>query len=208
LNWLPVAAILTTLASASATPAVAQSVRPAPPGPFVIDVRGATSGLPEAFGFYPTLPEGTLVPARGFGIDVGAHVYFGRLGPGRIGAGANFVQVRGTAVTTSATARFIAPQVSINFGTSEGWSYISGGVGTAQIEGRVNGDTIDSASTQNTGVTMATNFGGGARWFFTSHVAVGFDIRLHSIAARDATTLLPGTPRTTVFAAAVGLSVK
>lgn len=188
--------------------AAAQGLTPAPPGPFVIDVRGATIGLPEAFGFYPVLPEGTLVPARGFGIDVGAHVYFGRLGPARLGGGASLIQVRGTtAGSTSASARFIAPQVSFNFGTSEGWSYVSAGVGTAQLEGRFTGD-LDTPATQNTGVTMATNVGGGARWFFTSHLAVGFDLRLHSIAARDATTARPGTPRTTVFSASVGLSVK
>jgi hypothetical protein len=193
----------------AAVPVTAQNVRPEPPGPFVIDVRGATAGLPQAFGFYPPLPQETLVPARGFGVDVGAHVYIWRLGPARVGAGANLFQIRGTTdVGTSATARLIAPQISFNFGTSEGWSYVSGGVGTAQIEGRFSGGTLEEASAQDTGVTMAMNLGAGARWFFMPRLAVGFDLRLHRISPRDATTARPGTPGTMVFSASAGLSVK
>lgn len=190
------------------TPATAQGIRSAPPGPFVIDVRGATMGLPQAFGFYPALPDETLVPARGFGIDVGVHVYVAELGPSRVGVGVNLVQVRGETAGVSASARMIAPQVSFNFGTSEGWSYISGGVGTGQIEGTYGGNTLDAEASRSSGITLATNVGGGARWFFTPRLAVGFDLRLHRLAMREATTDRPGTPGSMVFAASVGLSVK
>ena len=86
--------------TAAAAPASAQGLPAAPPGPFAIDVRGTTIGMPQAFGFYPEMPSETLVPARGFGLDAGAHVYFGRLGPGRLGVGANIVEARGTTGST------------------------------------------------------------------------------------------------------------
>jgi hypothetical protein len=44
-------------------------------GKKALDVRGATSGIPAAPGLYPSLGSTFTVPARGFGFDVGAHVY-------------------------------------------------------------------------------------------------------------------------------------
>jgi hypothetical protein len=54
------------------------------------------------------------------------------------------------------------------------------------------------------GRAAAVNYGGGARWFIREHITVGFDLRLHRIAA-------VGTQPTTyvfVFALSVGLSVR
>lgn len=169
----------------------AQSITPGPPGPFVIDVRGATSGIPTSIGLYPTVEAGTSVPARGFGFDVGGHVYLFNLGPARLGLGVNFIRVRGTTTDAAATLTTVAPQLSFNFGTSDGWSYLSLGAGTARI------DAIA------TGSSSSINAGGGARWFTNRHLGVGFDIRVHKIAA-DGDTM----GASTTVSASVGLSMK
>ncbi len=169
----------------------AQGLTPGKPGPFVIDVRGVTSGIPASPGLYPDLGDQYVVPARGFGFDVGAHIYLFSLGPARLGIGANYIEVRGTAADADATLQTIAPQLSFNFGTSDGWSYLSLGAGTA----RVNADAEASSS--------AINAGGGARWFLKRHLAVGFDIRFHKIAA-DGDTMGASTQ----VSAAVGFSLK
>ena len=169
----------------------AQSLRPGPPGPFVIDVRGATIGIPASPGLYPDLGEQFVVPARGFGFDVGGHIYFLRVGPARLGLGVNVIHVRGTATDANATFRTVAPQLSFNFGTSDGWSYLSVGAGTARV------DAVETAS------SSAINAGGGARWFINRHIAVGFDIRMHKIAA-DGDVM----GQSTQLSASVGFSLK
>ena len=173
------------------SPVEAQSLTPGRPGPFVIDARGATSGMPASPGLYPDLGEQFFVPARGFGLDVGGHVYLFNLGPTRLGIGANYILVRGTAADANATLEIIAPQLSFNFGTSDGWSYLSIGAGTAQV------NAIASAS------SSAINAGGGARWFLNRHLAIGFDIRVHRIEA-DGDTM----DRSTLVSASVGFSLK
>ncbi|MGH7339837.1 MAG: hypothetical protein ACREKH_05040 [Candidatus Rokuibacteriota bacterium] len=169
----------------------AQSLTPGRPGPYVIDVRGATSGIPASPGLYPDLGDQFIVPSRGFGVDVGAHVYLFSLGPSRLGIGLNVIGVRGTATDANATLRMVAPQLSFNFGTSDGWSYLSLGAGTARVKG------VASAS------SSAINAGGGARWFLNRHLAVGFDVRMHQIAA-DGDTM----GKSTQVSASVGFSLK
>ena len=183
--WLGLAGVLL------GSQAGAQSLTPGPPGPFVIDLRGSTSGIPTSIGLYPTIPEGGSVPSRGFGYDVGGHVYLFSLGPARLGLGVNVIGVRGTAPEATATMNILAPQLSFNFGSSEGWSYLSAGAGTARVKA---GETASSS---------AINAGGGARWFIRRHIAVGFDLRWHKIAA-DGETM----GASTLFAASVGFSVK
>jgi Outer membrane protein beta-barrel domain len=183
--WLGLAGVLL------GTQVEAQGLTPGKPGPFVIDVRGVTSGIPASPGLYPDLGDQFVVPARGFGFDVGAHVYLFSLGPARLGIGANYIEVRGTAADADATLETIAPQLSFNFGTSDGWSYLSVGAGTARVK------AVTSAS------SSAVNAGGGARWFMNRHLAVGFDVRFHKIAA-DGDTMGASTQ----VSAAVGFSLK
>ena len=183
--WLGLAGVLL------GSQAGAQSLTPGPPGPFVIDLRGSTSGIPTSIGLYPTIPEGGSVPARGFGYDVGGHVYLFNLGPARLGLGVNVIGVRGTAPDATATMNILAPQLSFNFGSADGWSYLSAGAGTAHVKA---GETASSS---------AINAGGGARWFIRRHIAVGFDLRWHKIAA-DGEIMNAST----MFAASVGFSVK
>lgn len=183
--WLGLAGVLL------GTQVEAQGLTPGKPGPFVIDVRGVTSGIPASPGLYPDLGDQFVVPARGFGFDVGAHIYLFSLGPARLGIGANYIEVRGTATDADATLETIAPQLSFNFGTSDGWSYLSVGAGTARV------NAVASAS------SSAINAGGGARWFLKRHLAVGFDVRFHMIAA-DGDTM----GKSTQVSASVGLSLK
>ena len=212
------------------TGAWAQSIAPGKPGPYVVDLRAAMSGLPTSASFHPPIPESALVPSRGFGLDAGGQVFVGGLGPARLGFGANVVRVRGTASTAAGvqtsssgdllsllstadpirvamTLTAVTPQISFNFGSSDGWSYLSGGYGAAWIHTTAEGtaivppggpltlDTTESAS-------LAVNYGAGARWFMRRHVAVGFDIRFLRIRS---TGLRPGT---TQFLASAGVSLR
>ena len=197
-----------------AAPAAAQLPSAGPPGPYVIDLRGATSALPTDSGFYPTLGETITVPARGFGFEAAGHVYPLAVGPARIGFGVSFTQLRGTATALAATLRLLAPQVSFNFGTSRGWSYLSAGLGSASMTTRVEGalegeaDTATTDATADSGSVRSLNFGGGARWFITTHVAASFDVRFHRLAAGAAREGRGGTPGGTVTAVSAGLSIK
>lgn len=197
--------IAAAFAVAAAAPARAQLRPPGEPGPYVVDLRGATSGIPSSAAFYPEVQEEVAIPGRGFGVDVGAHVYFVSLGPSRVGAGISFVQVRGTAPDISSTVRLLAPQLSFNFGSENGWSYLSAGIGTARVDTELRGETTGTAES---GSVRNLNFGGGARWFITSHAAVGFDFRFHRLAAGDARGTRPGTPRVMLVTTSVGVSLK
>jgi hypothetical protein len=171
----------------------AQSLNPGPPGPFVVDVRGATSGVPSAAGFFPSLPSGAIVPGRGFGGAAGAHVHLLPIGSARLGLGADVMFVRGTTPDATSTLLTVAPQVSVNFGTSDGWSYLSAGIGAARLAFEP-GDVAERV--------RSINFGGGARWFLGPRLGIGFDVRVHRMAAGDA------TPSASAVSLGVGLSVK
>ena len=110
-------------------------------------------------------------------------------------------------IETATTVTLVTPQVSFNFGARDGWSYLSGGYGLAQIHAAASGQLTAPATgtatlVRDEGRAAAVNYGGGARWFIREHVAVGFDLRFHRIAA-------VGTqPAARVFALSVGLSVR
>jgi hypothetical protein len=181
----------------SAAPAAAQDPGPPPVRGYVIDVRGATSNLPNDVAFFPGIPVDTVVPARGYGFEAGGHVYLFGLGPARVGAGASYTQVRGTAPGIVANLDTLAPQVSFNFGTANGWSYLSAGFGVASVTTEVEQETGTASS--DTDWLTAINYGGGARWFLTRRIGVGFDVRFHRVS---------GPPKATQFAASVGFSVR
>jgi hypothetical protein len=207
---------LTLVGVLASTPAAAQGP-PSPPGPYVIDVRGVSSGVPADAVFFPPLAADLPIPTRGPGIDVGAHLYAGRLGPARLGFGANLLNVRTEKVTPTAAPstssssaqvgppgvrvdmRTLAPQVSFNFGTADGWSYLSTGVGFTEVLAR----TVDSVDrSRSSGWVMTINGGGGARWFLTRHVAFGLDARLHSVAGTDTMSA------SMLFSIAAGISLR
>ena len=191
MRWIAAALLLL-----AAAPAAAQSREPV--GPFVVDLRGATSGVPNDTAFFPAgVTSDTIVPARGFGLDAGGHVYLFALGPARVGLGASYVRVRGTAEGITATVSTVAPQLSFNFGSRDGWSYLSAGAGRAWVRTTVDGAPV--AASRDSGALTSINAGGGARWFLRSHLAVGFDVRWHRVS---------GPPRATLLTASVGFSVR
>jgi outer membrane protein with beta-barrel domain len=204
------AALMVAAVVMAAAPAAGQT--PARPGPWVLDLRGVTSGIPTDTTFYPTLTS-TIVPSRGFGADVGGHVYLSNLGPARVGLGASVMNVRATATAAASTdaesaepgqrvtltLRAIAPQVSFNFGARDGWSYLSAGLGLGSVNSRTEND---SPGEHESGRLRTVNYGGGARWFVTPRLAFGVDLRAYRLAAGA------GTPRVSIFAAGAGLSIR
>jgi hypothetical protein len=189
------------------TAAFAQS---SSPGPYIIDLRGAMSGAPGGAAFYPPVPVETLAPTRAFGFGAGAHVYPLQLGVARIGIGADVMRLRGSAKSVnnsaaSMTISALAPQLSFNFGTHDGWSYLSGGYGVAQTTARIEipaaGD-VPAATLTRERRTGAVNLGGGARWFLRERVAVGFDVRFHRLGATS------GYPSKQIVGFSIGMSLR
>ena len=199
----------------------------------MIDVRGSTVGAPQSPRFFPPVPTGTVIPTRAFGFDLGGHVYLFQLGPARVGLGADLFRLRGTASppkpaksasgttptpqpaapTTpdmTMTITTVAPQLSLNFGGSAGWSYVSAGLGRAQVTTERSPFDKGGAQRRESGSVTSQNFGGGARWFTSDHLAFTFDIRFHLLSPGEARELVagPGTPRTRIVSASAGISVR
>jgi hypothetical protein len=206
-----------------APPLYAQSLTPGPPGPYVVDVRVITAGIPKDPSFYPPVPSGTLAPTRGLGFEVDAHFYAGHWKGSHLGFGVGLLRARGSATspqptsstsgstTTTAvvprpdidsTITALVPQLSLNFGARDGWSYLSIGYGGTEV--RTVTSNVPMAESRKTGRIPVINYGGGAKWFFTSRLALGFDLRFHRLSA----TSTHGTPASTLFGASVGLSVR
>ncbi len=181
------------------------------PGPWTFDLRGVTSPVPDDPVFYPNLVPSALVPDRGFGIEAGAHVYLLNIGASRIGIGASLFAIR--SITEPAPApetppasgqtppaagqsvqvdlRMLTPQISFNFGTGDGWSYLSAGAGRTGVVTRTTGAI---AGRREAEPVTTLNVGGGARWFIKSHFGVGFDIRFHMIGAGTAGAIEQTSP--------------
>ena len=124
--------------------AAAQDTAPEklPIGRFVADARIAFPKFKDdpaiAAGIGVTVPN---LPGRAFGPVVGAHWYPVRLGVVTFGFGGEVMSARrgrtidtGTEdepAETTVNSRFsaLSPQISFNFGSRDGWSYISGGIG-------------------------------------------------------------------------------
>lgn len=219
---MPRTAAAIALAIAVLAPA-ASSAQVSAPGPYVIDLRGAMSGAPGSASFYPPVPTAITVPQRAFGFGAGAHVYTFRIGVARLGFGVDVTRARGTArtdvsavETTSTTAvdatgtfnaamtvTTVAPQLSFNFGSHEGWSYLSAGFGTASTHAEVTlPASFDGEKESRNRHTSAVNFGGGARWFLREHFAVGFDVRFHRLLASSR------VPSTQIVGLSVGVSLR
>ena len=215
------AAFCLLLCLAIATPVSAQQKEPI--GRFALDLRGIFVRHKKE----PTVAEGlgvasTTLPTRSFGLAAGAHVYPFRAGKITFGfggevavargsraldvAGANNTVTKGPAVQRHFTS--FAPEVSLNFGHRRGWSYISGGMfGRAKLYAEGEVKPVTPAPMRKT-----VNYGGGARWFFKSHLAFSVDVRWYSIAEGPATAsiVVPRIvqPKTTLMVISAGMSLK
>ena len=94
-------------------------------------------------------------------------------------------------VTTRLTT--LVPQVSMNFGHSLGWSYLSAGLGRSKVESEA---ALTGAATtftpRDSGWVKTINYGGGARWFINDHLGVGFDVRWYKLSIVPASDTHPG----------------
>jgi hypothetical protein len=199
---------------AAAVPARAQDPPPRI-GPFVIDLHGTFPGFPEdqllADSRGMTLAE---LPGSGLGVQIGVHVYPIRWKAITIGLGGEYAASRarqtpldGVIGVRSAEERFtsFAPQVSFNFGSGHGWSYLSAGMGNSTWSLRPDGQNSYPADTDG---VKTINYGGGARWFAKKHVGVSFDVRFYAINPGASEYVFPQRPRTTLMVVGGGISVK
>jgi hypothetical protein len=209
------------LGLAIATPVSAQPKEPI--GRFALDLRGIFARHKKE----PTVAEGLGVetanlPTRSVGLAAGAHVYPFRAGKVTFGFGGEVAVARGshsidivtagstTAKTPPVDRHFtsFAPELSLNFGHRNGWSYISGGMfGRAKLYAEGEETLTTPPPFRNT-----VNYGGGARWFFKSHLAFSVDVRWYSIAEGPTAASDPVPrlvqPKTTLLVISAGISIK
>jgi hypothetical protein len=214
----PDAALFITLAVVTCAGAAAQAQDdPKPIGPIVLDVRGLLPKFPAdqqlADSRALALDE---LPGRGIGLDAGAHLYLFKWKAITVGVGGQVTLARsrssalvedGVTVRRGVTERFVSmtPQLSFNFGTGDGWSYISGGMGKAVWS--LVPDGADPRPSDDERLTTI-NYGGGARWFSTPHLAFTVDVRFHAVYPGTPLFGLAGSPRTTLMMIGVGASMK
>jgi hypothetical protein len=100
----------------------------------------------------------------------------------------------------------VSPQLSFNFGTGHGWSYLSGGIGRSVWSIHPVGQEPSDADVEP---LQTFNYGGGARWFMKTHLAFSFDVRFYAI--NPGTPFVAGvlgSPRTTLIVIGAGVSVR
>lgn len=201
-----------------APPAVAPGPLEDPIGPFVLDARIGMARFKGA----PSVAEALGVPAsdlptRGFGLIVGGHFYPVRKGSFALGVGGELLlRARGTrtiapavedgpdgpTVVTRMSA--ISPQVSLNFGRRDGYSYLSGGMGWGSFSTELEDSPVAEAETR----PRVMNYGGGARWFTREHLAFSLDLRFYKIGAQEAATERPAYPAATRMVFSAGISIR
>src|SRR6266850_6099676 len=141
---MPMHRIVSCLAVCLAIAAPARAQQKEGISPFVVDIRGATARHKAEPSVANDLgvTAGNL-PTRSLGMAAGAHVYVLRGRKVTLGFGGNVVFARGSSapdiivnnVATGAKGPTVrrhfttfSPEVSLNFGHRNGWSYISGGM--------------------------------------------------------------------------------
>ena len=198
---------------AAASEAASQPLQPV--GPYVIDARGSLARFKEDAAIAGTIDvTADNLPTRGLGMTAGAHWYPIRWRRIAFGVGAEMLLARdsrskdatatseaGPTVTTRLSA--ISPQLSLNFGKGDGWSYISGGIGWARLTAER--DDVAAAAADR---SRATNYGAGARWFTSPRLAFSVDLRFYAINARPATATQPEFPRNRLMVISAGISVR
>ena len=199
----------------AAGPAFAQPIRPLPR--VAADLRGFYSGL----GQDPITAAGLGVeadqlPSRGLGAVAGIHVYPLRGRNVALGIGGEWMVARGRKQQINAATDepiglpieqrlvSLSPQVSLNFGHRDGWSYLSAGMGRLSFE-TFQGD-LPPADLPPKKSTI--NMGGGARWFLAPHIAFTFDMRWYLTRPESGVGLLPARQRSRLLVLSAGLGFK
>lgn len=203
-------------------PAVlAQETEPAPLprepiAPFVVDARLGWPGLTRDAAVATNLGVTTEdLPGRGLGLIMGAQFYAARSRAVSLGIGGELLWARAGSTVKPATKgdpdgpslknrwSNISPQISLNFGSKDGWSYLTGGLGWSRV-------TMEREDVpQESGSRVRTlNYGGGARWFTRKHLAFNLDLRFYSIGARASGTGPIATPKMRLLVVSGGISLR
>ena len=155
------------------------------------------------------------LPSKVYGFAAAANLYLKR-GPGfGIGLGGDLMTGRGRRtkanpndatleIKTATRLMGFAGNASLNFGQRDGWSYLSFGYGPLRLWSYLDdGSTLPAPSW-----SMTANFGGGARWFFSSHIAFHFDVRFYFTTPEAATEIFPGRGRKRLTLLSAGISFR
>jgi hypothetical protein len=209
---------LLTIAIVLLAGARAEAQDPPPPIPrVVVDVRGSFPKFPQDSELAASRgvdPE--ELPGVGRGIDAGVHLSLLKWKAVTFGLGvlatlgrssSSAFNVENQPIRRAVTERFtsMTPQLSFNFGTGDGWSYISGGIGTG-VWSTVPDAQLPLPADEERLTTI--NYGGGARWFAKPHLAFTFDVRFHEIYPGTPQGGLPGSPRIAMLIIGAGVSIK
>jgi hypothetical protein len=219
---------LTCSAVLLALPAAASAQQQEPVGLFTADIRAIFARYKDQPSVANDLGvQPANLPGHGVGLLLGAHVYPLRKNIFSLGIGGHVLTSNasdtletpstggtgGTGSTTTPTApsptvhrhfRAIAPEVSLNFGHRNGWSYISGGIGGSKLWVEREDDPVDSPPNRK-----MIHYGAGARWFTNHHLAVSLDFRWYSIAEHAASaTGGVAQPHTTLLVLSGGIGLR
>jgi hypothetical protein len=190
--------------------------------PFVVDLHATVPLFPNDV---PQLADSRSLtcggnsclaelPGRGFGGQVGVHAYLLRWRALTVGVGGEVIVARATSTPADPSSSLVAveerlvsasPQLSFNFGTGHGWSYLSGGVGRSVWSLHETGLLAGSADVEP---LQTVNYGGGARWFIKNHLAFSLDVRIYQVQPGTPVPPLPGSPRTKLLIVGAGISLK
>ena len=203
-------------------PAVAQTpaatALPASPPdtipPFVFDARAAVPMLKHSQATAASFGSSAdSIPGRGLGLVGGLHIYPIRLRQFAFGLGGEALLARASRQSVDAAGkpvgrairrRFesLSGQISFNFGHRDGWSYVSGGLGPLNFDTYFDGDAPD-------GLRRPTlNYGAGARWFNTDHLAFSVDMRLYATSPAYPTLVVGERARQTVMVISAGIGIR
>lgn len=207
---------LVSLAGMLATAAPGSAQVSEPIGRFVFDAHVSLARYDQTNQVADSLNVKRVnLPTRGRGLSVGAHVYPFRWRKLTVGVGASAVWSSGNLRPVDANKLPIgprvetklaafAPQVSFNFGSGNGWSYISGGLGTAIYTMRLTAKEEPERLPRQ----RAIHFGAGARWFAKPHIGFSFDLRWYTLAGQEWSEQWPLVPPTTRMVVSAGVSIK
>ncbi|HUK34214.1 MAG TPA: hypothetical protein VLV86_09905 [Vicinamibacterales bacterium] len=156
----------------------------------------------------PQLQVGEL-PGAGFGGRVGVHVYLFKWSAVTFGVGGEVLAGHSSSTPPEGSSGLVAVserlssadgQVSLNFGTGHGWSYLSGGVGRTQWSIVPAGQSPMAPDIES---LPTTNYGGGAHWSIKRHLGFSLDVRVYEIQPGST-----GSPRTRLLVIGAGVFLK
>jgi hypothetical protein len=214
-------ALVCVVAGSMAGARAACAQEPPPPIPrYVIDLHATVPMFPndvQQLADSRGAPHLTLteLPGWGIGAQGGVHLYRFTWKALTVGAGGEVMVARATSTppeSSSATLRPVeerlvsaSPQLSFNFGSGHGWSYLSAGIGRSQWSLHPRSESPGPADAE---VLPTFNYGGGARWFIKRHLAFSFDVRVYEVQPGSAFGTNAGSPRARVLTIGAGVSVK